>query len=116
MPYDKELDDRLNAVVADWGTTPKKMFGGTCNLLNGNMMCGVYKDFLILRLGEEEAKAALSQPNVKLMDFTGRAMKGWVMVAKQGLTDEALKQWLHKAKHFAESLPPKSQSHGMPTH
>ena len=26
------------------------MFGGTCHLINGNMMCGVYKDYLILRL------------------------------------------------------------------
>jgi TfoX/Sxy family transcriptional regulator of competence genes len=107
MPYDRELDQRLNAVVADWGTTPKKMFGGTCNLLNGNMMCGVYKDFLMLRLGEEEAAAALSKPHVRPMDITGKVMKGWVMVAKEGLTDESLKQWLTKAKRFAESLPPK---------
>lgn len=29
------------------------MFGGICHLLNGNMFCGVYKDFLILRRGED---------------------------------------------------------------
>lgn len=107
MPYDQELDERLNARVAGWGTTRKKMFGGTCNLLNGNMMCGVYKDFLILRLGEEQAEAALSQPHVKLMDITGKAMKGWLMVEKGGLTDAAMEQWLRKARRFVESLPPK---------
>jgi hypothetical protein len=35
------------------------MFGGVCHLLNGNMFCGAYKDYLILRLGETVAKEAL---------------------------------------------------------
>jgi hypothetical protein len=107
MPYNQELDDRINATIADWGTTRKKMFGGTCNLVNGNMMCGVYKDYLILRLGEEEGKAALREPHTKPFDITGKPMKGWVMVALDGLTGTALEEWLLKAKRFAETLPPK---------
>jgi hypothetical protein len=107
MAYDQELDDRINKATAGWGATRKKMFGGTCNLINGNMMCGVHKDFLILRLGEEEGREALSQPDVKPMDISGKPMKGWVMVGNKGLTDSVLEQWLLKAKRFAEKLPPK---------
>jgi TfoX/Sxy family transcriptional regulator of competence genes len=107
MPYNRELDDRINAMIADWGTIRKKMFGGTCNLVNGKMMCGVYKDYLILRLGEEEGKAALGKPHTKAFDITGKPMKGWVMVAEAGLTDAALEEWLRKARRFAETLPPK---------
>ena len=107
MPYNQALDDRLNAAIADWGTTRKKMFGGTCDLVNGNMACGVYKDYLILRLGEEEARAALARPGVRPMDITGRAMKGWVMVDQAGLTDAAMAQWLARARCYAESLPAK---------
>lgn len=107
MPYNRELDDRINAVISGWGTIRKKMFGGTCHLHNGNMMCGVYKDYLILRLGEEEGTAALRKPHTKSFDITGKPMKGWVMVAQAGLTDAALEEWLQKAKSFAESLPPK---------
>jgi TfoX/Sxy family transcriptional regulator of competence genes len=60
MPYNQEIEDRINKVVSKWKITDaKKMFGGVCHLLNGNMFCGVYKDFLILRLGEENAKTAL---------------------------------------------------------
>jgi hypothetical protein len=40
------------------------------------------------------------------MDITGRAMKGWIMVEQEGLTDQALKEWLDKAKAFAGTLPP----------
>ena len=79
MPYNRELDDRINVIIADWGTTRKKMFGGTCNLVNGNMMCGVYKDYLTLRLGEGAGKAALLRPHTKPFDITGKPMKGWIM-------------------------------------
>lgn len=51
MSYHEELDARVTDVVAAWGTTPKKKFGGTGHMLNGNMMAGVYKDYLILRHG-----------------------------------------------------------------
>ena len=43
MAYNEELDSRIAEIVSDWGAIRKKMFGGTCYLLKGNMMCGVYK-------------------------------------------------------------------------
>jgi len=46
MPYDPQLDERILRIIADWGTVRKKMFGGTCHLINGNMMCGVYRNYL----------------------------------------------------------------------
>jgi len=107
MPYDQELDDRLNAAIAGWGTTRKKLFGGTCDLLNGNMLCGVYKDNLILRLGPEQAERALTRPHVKLFDISGKPMKGWIMVGKAGVSDADLRQWLAEARRFVETLPPK---------
>lgn len=107
MAYNQELDDRVTGVVGKWGVTKKKMFGGTCNLINGNMMCGVYKDYIILRLGENQGQAALAQPHTKPFDMTGRPMKGWIMVEQDGLTDKSLEDWLQKAKQFVETLPPK---------
>jgi hypothetical protein len=34
-------------------------------------------------------------------------MKGWVMVAKPGVTEEALRAWLAEARRFTSALPPK---------
>jgi TfoX/Sxy family transcriptional regulator of competence genes len=107
MPYSKELDSRIEAAVRKWNTTSKKMFGGTCHLLNGNMMCGVHKNHLILRLGEAEAQNALRQPHVRAMDITGKPMKGWIMVDEADLEGIGLENWLEKARRFAETLPPK---------
>ncbi|MCJ7593376.1 MAG: hypothetical protein MUO52_01210 [Desulfobacterales bacterium] len=74
--------------------------------MNGNMLCGVYKDFLILRLGEEKANEAMAMPFVKAFDITGKPMKGWVMVGQDGFrADDDLRSWLNQAKEFVSSLP-----------
>jgi hypothetical protein len=107
MPYNTAIDLDLSRGLSGWNTTRKKMFGGTCYLLDGNMLCGVYKDYLILRLGPGQAQKALSKPHVKPFDITGRPMKGWVMVEAPGFEGPLLPQWLTQAKTFVETLPPK---------
>jgi hypothetical protein len=83
------------------------MFGGTCHILRGNMMAGVYKDYLILRLGEQAAEDALGKPFARPFDITGRPLRGWVMVEAAGVEGDALECWLALAREYAESLPPK---------
>jgi TfoX/Sxy family transcriptional regulator of competence genes len=109
MPYNEEIDARIRKIVFRWKKAEaKKMFGGVCHLLNGNMVCGVYKDYLILRLGEKAAAQALKQSYTRPFDITGKPMKGWVMVEGKGFkTDDSLKSWLDKAKTFVKTLPPK---------
>jgi TfoX/Sxy family transcriptional regulator of competence genes len=110
MAYDQELDSRIRAIVDQWpGTKAKKMFGGVCYLLNGNMVCGVHKDALFLRLGAEGADIALRQAHVSPFDITGRAMKGWVMVSMKGFQKQGeLDRWLARARAFVETLPAKA--------
>jgi len=50
----------------------------------------------------------LARKHAREMDFTGRALRGMVYVAADGLgTDEALATWLRSAVDFAGALPPK---------
>jgi hypothetical protein len=107
MAYDETLDARIAKSVSKWYAERKKMFGGTCYLLRGNLFCGVHGNRLILRLGEEAAADALKKPFVSVFDITGRPMKGWVMVEKGGFEDRRLAAWLDKAKAFVQTLPPK---------
>lgn len=109
MPYHEEIETRIQKIVSKWsGTTAKKMFGGVCHLLQGNMFGGVYKDFLILRLGEDQANFAMEMPHVRPFDITGRPMKGWVMVEPKAFkTDKELAGWLSKAREFVLTLPVK---------
>ncbi len=107
MAYDESLDARITEAVASWGATKKKMFGGTCHLLHGNMLCGVHEDRLIVRLGLKAGAAALEEPHTRPFDITGRPMNGWVMVAPQGYAGGGLNAWLEKARAFVATLPPK---------
>ncbi len=109
MVYKEEIETRIKKIVSDWkNTEAKKMFGGICHLLNGNMFCGVYKDFLILRLSPDKAKDALNLPYARPFDITGRPMKGWVMTAANGLkSDDDFKKWLDQTRKFVETLPTK---------
>jgi TfoX/Sxy family transcriptional regulator of competence genes len=108
VAYDEELADRVRVVLADEpGLTERTMFGGLAFMLNGNMACGIVKDELMLRLGAEGADAALDEPHVRQMDFTGRPMTGMVYVEPAGLDDAGLRSWVEHAAGFARSLPPK---------
>lgn len=76
--------------------------------MHGNMCFGIYKDYLILRLGEDQATKAIKKKYTKPFDITGRPMKGWVMVDSAGLrTENVLKEWVNQAIVFVSGLPRK---------
>ena len=83
------------------------MFGGVAVMCNGNMALGVIGDRLMVRVGPEAWSAALREPGVSQMDFTGRSMRGMVYVAADALEGAGLAEWLDRGVAFADSLPPK---------
>jgi TfoX/Sxy family transcriptional regulator of competence genes len=109
MPYNEKIDARIAKIVSRWkNTDAKKMFGGVCHLLSGNMVCGVYKDYLILRLGEKASSEALKKAHTRPFDITGKPMKGWVMIEEGAFkSEDQLKSWLNQAKNFVKTQPPK---------
>src|SRR5437660_5358267 len=109
MAFDENLAARIRSTLArKKNIEEKKMFGGIGFLLSGNMLVGVWKDSLIVRLGPEQGEEALLEPHVKEFDITGRAMKGWVLVEPEGIeNDEQLKGWIQRAMKFVRTLPAK---------
>jgi hypothetical protein len=109
MPYSKEIEEKIEKVIHRWRQIEeKKLFGGRCYLLKGNMCFGIYKEYLIVRTGLEVAEKKLKERNVKPFDITGRPMKGWVMVGEEGWKRQGgLKNWLDLGKEYAVTLPKK---------
>jgi len=107
MAFDEKLAERIrNRLGKRTGLTEKKMFGGIAFLLNGNMCCGVHKEDMIVRLDPEQTEEALSERHARAFDLTGRPMKGWLLVAGEGVvTDAALGMWIDVATSYAGSLP-----------
>lgn len=112
MAYDEALAARIRDALADRrDIAEKKMFGGLAFLINGKMFCGITGADLMVRVGSEAHQAALARPHVRLMDFTGRPMTGYVYVAKQGTaTTRALLSWVTKGLAFTSALTSKSSA------
>src|SRR5688572_20606824 len=109
MPYDPGLAHRLEEILENQsGFEQKRMFGGIGWLLNGNMCVGVYKEWLITRVGEKAAAKLFKEKHVKSMDITGKPMKGWTMVAPEGVeNDSDLQRHVNTAIEFVATLPSK---------
>jgi TfoX/Sxy family transcriptional regulator of competence genes len=109
MAYNESLAARIRQRLARRkNVTEKKMFGGIGFLLGGNMCVAVWKDSLVARVGPAHYDAALREPFVGEFDITGRPMKGWVLVATEGVADDDdLQAWIHRAVTFVGKLPSK---------
>jgi TfoX/Sxy family transcriptional regulator of competence genes len=109
MAYDESLVARIRDELAPHGNvTERKMFGGLAFMVAGNVCCGVTGSDLMLRLGAEGADAALEDPHVRPMDFTGRPLSGFVYVAPEATAKAPdLRRWLGRALVFISTLPPK---------
>jgi len=107
MAFDESLAQRIrDGLARKQGVEEKSMFGGVGFLLNGNMLVGVWKNSLIVRIGPEVYEDVLLEPHVTEFDITGRPMKGWVLVEPEGVEDdEQLKNWIQQAVKFVGNLP-----------
>jgi TfoX/Sxy family transcriptional regulator of competence genes len=109
MAYNEKLEEKIDAAAKQWqNVEKKKMFGGVCYLLKGNMAFGIWKDFLIVRMNKEQGEQSLKNANVQPFDITGKPMAGWVMVNEVGWKSQAtLEKWINVGKEYARSLPEK---------
>ena len=100
MANDEPLNQRIRQILSKRErVSERKMFGGACFMINGNMCVGTWKGSLIVRLDKKNHDRTLAEPHTKPADMNGRVMKGWALVSiRNNLGD--------RAARFAESLPP----------
>ena len=108
MPQDHHLAELLtDALARRQGVTSKRMFGGRCWLLNGNMLCFAQEERFMFRVGKAQEPKLLELPGVESMIHAGRRMGGFVFVEADAAIDEGLDIWIARASEFVGSLPPK---------
>ena len=109
MAYDdglaQILRDHLTALP---GISERKMFGGLCFMLNGNMLCGVHAKGGMARVGKTNHAAACALPGIAPLSFTGRPMGGMVDVDDEVYEDDARRaEILALALDFVAPMPAK---------
>ncbi len=109
MAFDDSLANRIrSALTSELGISERKMFGGLAFMAGGHMFIGILGNVLMARVGPERYTQELSRSHVRVMDFTGKPMKGYVFVDPPGFkTDSDLLAWIKTCIDFVHTLPAK---------
>jgi TfoX/Sxy family transcriptional regulator of competence genes len=109
MAYDEVLASRIRDRIGDHrALTEKPMFGGLAFMIGGNMAVGVHHDELMVRVGKDTHDEAVARPGARIFDLSSKPMRGWIVVAPAGFTDDdELDDWVERGRRYAEGLPPK---------
>jgi hypothetical protein len=104
------LAQRLRAALgAGRRLEEKRMFGGICFLLRGNMLCGTGRPGYMFRVGKDAHAAALARAGAKSMEINGRAFEGFIWVDPAQCDARALKGWLAAAERYVGKLAAKGK-------
>jgi TfoX/Sxy family transcriptional regulator of competence genes len=106
-----ELVERFAAALPEHPAVVRKpMFGYPAAFANGNMVCGLFQDSVVVRLGKEGAASAIADGRARpFTPMPGRAMTGYVLVPAAEANDpKALAAWLRQALDFTLTLPKKA--------
>ena len=110
MAFNEALAQRIRQRLARRkNIEEKKIFSGVGFLLNGNLLVGVRKDSLLVRLDPEESDEALKEAHVSEFTIKGRGtMRGWIVVGLEAVKGEdQLSAWIQRAVKFVGKLPAK---------
>lgn len=103
MAYDQHLEERISRVLdkKKVSYSGKNMMGGWCALVDDKMCVGIVKDELMARINPEIQDEVLKKKGCRIMDFTGRPMKGYVFVSPEAIDMEKdLEYWVQLCLDF----------------
>jgi hypothetical protein len=114
MAYDEEVSERMRQALSGVaGITEKRMMGGLCFMLRGNMLGGAHREksgerLFMFRVGRENEAEALARPHARPMQFgSRRATGGFVFVDADRTNEVSLKSWIKLAMSYVSPMAPK---------
>ena len=96
MAYNEHLAQRIREALTDLkSVNEKKMMGGLTFMVNDKMCIGIIKEEMMCRIDPTLHETALKKAGCRTMDFTGKPMKGYVMIDERGLkTKKDFEYWI----------------------
>lgn len=102
MAFNEKLAQRIRESLSEIKRVKEKeMMGGLTFMVNDKMCIGIIKDEMMCRIDPKVQETALEKTGCRIMDFTGRPMKGYVMVNEKGMkTKKEFEYWIHLCLDF----------------
>lgn len=108
MAYSEKLAGRVRELIAESHTISdeKKMFGGSCFMVNDKMCIGIHEYRIMVRLSPDIFDEVVEMPGCVPMEMTGKIMKGFVFVSEDVLkTKKQLNYWVQLALTYNKDAP-----------
>ena len=106
MPYDRELVERIHALLADEPSLEeKRMFGGVGFMVAGSLtVAAMGGGGLLARVGRDAAPGLIG-PGAEQMVMQDRVMTGWLRVSPEVCDDDdELALWVRRCVEFVRTL------------
>lgn len=102
MAYDEKLAYRIREILVEQPEIEEKqMMGGLAFMVNKKMCVGVFRDELMARIDPAIYEDSLEKYGCHTMNFTGKPMKGWVLISPEGIDKvKDLEYWIALALDF----------------
>jgi TfoX/Sxy family transcriptional regulator of competence genes len=102
MAYDEKLANRVREQLVNLPVIEEKeMMGGLTFMVNDKMCIGIIQDEMMCRIDPDLHDTVIEMTGCRTMDFTGRPMKGWVMIDSSGMrTPKEFEYWINLALEF----------------
>lgn len=113
MAHDAELAARLRGLVEGLpGLSERRMMGGVCFFVNGNMIGGADRTKagrrrFMFRVGKANQERAEALGGGEAVVQGGRRMGGFYFVDADAVADATVREWLSLAVGHAMALPAK---------
>lgn len=113
MPVDEGLSQIYRDALADVpGVTEKRMMGGMCFMVHGNMLGGAHREkdgrgLFMFRVGKANIDVAEKLGGGTAVMLGNRPMPGFYFVEADDCPDDLFEAWKALALSHALSLPPK---------
>jgi TfoX/Sxy family transcriptional regulator of competence genes len=102
MAYDEKLARKIREKLSGLkNLEEKEMMGGLAFMFNKKMCVGIIKDEMMCRIDPDLYEESLEKRGCRAMDFTGRPMKGWIMIEEEGMKSKKdFDYWVDLALDF----------------
>lgn len=103
MAYDEHIAERIRTSLDQKHVlyAEKKMMGGLCFMVDDKMCIGLVRNEFMARVDPQIYDDVLNNNWSREMDFTGRAMRGFLFINPEGVDMDAdLEYWIDLCLEF----------------
>lgn len=103
----QDITDKVRKLLVEKAENieEKRMFGGTCFMVNNKMCVTTRPERIMVRIDPNQFEKLAETENISAMNHGGKVMPGFIFVNVEELTNQKLKFWVEMALEYNKIAP-----------